>query len=100
AAYEMLLPIFGGDEQRTMAYLRRVVGSVLRRPLEVGVEALGRKDDSLDAIDRVCRKDFAMYGTYYDIAFERPDPATFEMRVSRCFFRDYFARHGQVPVTT
>jgi len=100
AAYEKLRPLFDGDGDRTIRYLRRVLGAVLRRPLEAGVEALGKRDDALDAIDKVCRKDFAMYGSYYDIEFTRPDADTFEMTVGRCFFRDFFDRHGEVPVTT
>lgn len=100
AAYETLLPMFDGDEARTIRYLRRVFGGILRRSLELGVEALARKDNALDAVDTACRKDFAMYGSYYGIDFERPDPDTFEMRVGRCFFRDFFARHSAAPVTT
>ena len=41
-----------------------------------------------------------MYGSYYDIAFDRLDAGTFEMRVHRCFFRDHFARRGNLPLTT
>jgi len=72
---------------------------VLRRPLEVAVEALGDRDHPLDAVDAACRKGFAMYGTYFDIAFERPDAAEFDMTVRRCFFRDFFDRHDATPVT-
>jgi hypothetical protein len=100
AAFEILKPMFDGDDRRTIMYLQRVVGSVLQRPLEVGVEALIKRDPSLDSIDAICRKDFAMYGSYFDIEFGRPDPDTFEMRVDRCFFRDFFDRHGARPVTT
>jgi hypothetical protein len=32
--------------------------------------------------------------------FERPEPGTFEMRVERCFFHDFFARHDARLVTT
>ena len=32
--------------------------------------------------------------------FERPDPQVFEMKVRRCFFRDFFARHEAMLVTT
>jgi L-2-amino-thiazoline-4-carboxylic acid hydrolase len=31
---------------------------------------------------------------------ERQDPDTFEMRVERCFFHDFFARHDARLVTT
>jgi hypothetical protein len=33
-----------------------------------------------------------MYDSYFDIEFDRPDPDTFEMRVERCFFRNFFDR--------
>jgi L-2-amino-thiazoline-4-carboxylic acid hydrolase len=41
-----------------------------------------------------------MYGSYYDIAFDRQDADTFEMRVHRCFFRDHFTRRDNLPLTT
>jgi hypothetical protein len=100
AAFEIMQPMFDGDQRRTIRYLQRVIGSVLQRPLQVGVEALIKHDPSLESIDAVCRKDFAMYGSYFDIEFDRPDPDTFEMRVERCFFRTFFDRHGARPVTT
>jgi hypothetical protein len=100
AAYETLVPLFDGDERRTILYLQHVFGAVLRRSFEVAVEALAKRDHPLDALDAACRKGFAMYGSYYGIEFDRVDPATFEMRVSRCFFHDFFTRHGAPQVTT
>ena len=100
AAYETLLPIFADDRRRTLRYLQHVVGSLLRRPLEMGVEALARQDDPLDAVDRACRTFVGIYGEYFDIGFDRPTEDTLEMRVDRCFFRDFFARNQTTPVTT
>lgn len=100
AAHETLLPLFDGDSRRTVSYLQHVFGAVLRRSLEVAVEALARRDDPLGAVDRACRTGFAMYGTSFDIAFDRPDEATFVMEVGRCFFHDFFTRHGAGEVTT
>ena len=39
-----------------------------------------------------------MYGSDFGIEFGRPDPDTFEIRVDRCFFRDFFDRHDARPV--
>ena len=100
AAYETLLPVFDGDERRTRLFLQHVVGAVARRPFEIAFEALSKRPNPLDAIEAACRKEVPLYGSYYDIAFERQDADTFEMRVERCFFRDHFARHGNAPLTT
>jgi hypothetical protein len=100
AGFEALVPVFDGDERRTIRYLQHVFGAVLRRSFEVAVEALARRDDPLDAVDRACRTGFAMYGSSFDIDFDRVDGETFEMRVGRCFFHDFFTRHGQPAVTT
>jgi hypothetical protein len=100
AAYEVLLPIFADDRRRTVRYLQHVVGGLLRRPLEIGVEALAHQDDALAAVDRACRTFVGIYGDYFDIAFERPTEDALEMRVGRCFFRDFFARNQATPVTT
>jgi hypothetical protein len=100
AAYEAVLPELDGDQRRTIAFLQQVFGAVLERSVELTVKALRKVDDPLDTLDAGCRKTFAMYGDYYDIEFDRVDPDTFEMRVGRCFFRDFFARHDRTPVTT
>ncbi|MCV2488000.1 L-2-amino-thiazoline-4-carboxylic acid hydrolase [Geodermatophilus sp. YIM 151500] len=100
AAYETLPPVFGHDENRTLRYLRGLVGSLLQRPLEIGMDALGRREDALGAVDVACRRGVAMYGTYFDIGFARPDRDVLEMQVERCLFRDFFARTGDPRVTT
>jgi hypothetical protein len=100
AAAQVLSPVFDGDSRRTILFLQHVLGTVLRRPMEVAFQVLGKREHALDAVDSACRKDFAMYGRYFDIDFERPEPSTFEMRVGRCFFRDFFARHDAQAVTT
>jgi hypothetical protein len=41
AAHETLLPLFDGDEHRTILFLQHVVGAVARRPFEIPFEALG-----------------------------------------------------------
>jgi L-2-amino-thiazoline-4-carboxylic acid hydrolase len=41
-----------------------------------------------------------MYGAYFDISYERQDDDTFEMRAERCFFLDFFSRHGNPLLTT
>jgi L-2-amino-thiazoline-4-carboxylic acid hydrolase len=65
-----------------------------RRPVR------GKRDDALGAIEAACRKEAPFYGSYFDIAFDRQDADTFEMRAERCFFRDYFARHDNMLLTT
>jgi hypothetical protein len=100
AAYETLLPIFDGDQRRTILFLQHVVGAVARRPFEVAFEALSKREHPLDAIEKACRMEGPLYGSYYDIAFDRPDAGTFEMRVQRCFFRDHFTRRDNPLLTT
>ncbi|MBM2623786.1 L-2-amino-thiazoline-4-carboxylic acid hydrolase [Actinoplanes sp. LDG1-06] len=100
AAYEVLLPVLGGDERRTVLFLRHVVGEVARRPFEVAFSALGRRPEPMDAIEKACRKEAPLYGDYYEMAFERPGPGNFEMRVGRCFFLDHFTRRGNPGLTT
>jgi hypothetical protein len=100
AAYEVLLPLFDGDARRTHAYLRRQVGTLLKRPLELSMSVIGQREDPLETFDAASRAGVAMYGTYFRFAFERPDPDTVQIRVGRCLFRDFFARHDAVPVTT
>jgi hypothetical protein len=100
ASYEKLLPLFDGDEQRTILYLQHVMGTVLKRPYEVTFSTLSKRDQPLDKIDKVCSKMKGMYGKGWDFDFARPDSGTFEMNVSHCFFRDFFDRHDARLVTT
>jgi hypothetical protein len=69
-------------------------------------EELSDADDDM-AVDRPAKGLLTMasvvlaaFEVYFDIAFSPPDPDTFEMRVDRCFFRDFFDRHDARPVTT
>jgi hypothetical protein len=100
AADEAVRPELGGDQRRTIAFLQQVFGAVHERSVELAVKALRHADDPLDTIDAGCRTTFAMYGSYFDIEFDRVTADAFEMRVGRCFFRDFFARHDVIPLTT
>ena len=68
--------------------------------MEVVVEALASGDAPLDALANAMQGSTAMYGSYFDFEFDRPDADTFEMRVTRCMFHDFFARHDATLVTT
>jgi len=64
AAYETLLPLFDDDQRRTILFLQHVVGAVARRPFEIAFEALGKREHPLDAIEKACRKEAPLYGSY------------------------------------
>ena len=100
AAYETLLPLFEGDERRTILYLQHAMGPVLRRPYDLMFSTLNEREDPLDKIDQACRKTVGVYPDYFEFDFQRPDPGLFEMKIRRCFFRDFFDRHDARLVTT
>jgi hypothetical protein len=76
------------------------MGGVLERPYEILFGTLSERQDALDKLDKACGKMKAVYPAYFEWDFERPDPGTFEMKVKRCFFHDYFARHDAPLLTT
>ena len=92
AAFEILRPEFDGDERRTILYLQHVFGTVLRRTFETTFELITSRENPLDDYEKAVRKQRPMYGSYFEMPLERQDPGTFEMRVERCFFHDFFAR--------
>ena len=96
AAFETLRPEFDGDERRTILFLQHVFGTVLRRTFEW----ITSREDPLDDYEKAVRKERPLYGSYFEMPLERLDPGTFEMRVERCFFHDFFARHDARLVTT
>jgi len=100
ASFETLLPLFDGDERRTILYLQHVMGEVLKRPYELAFKTLSGRKDPLDKIDKVCGAEGPFYGAGWDIDFERPEPARFEMNIRRCFWNDFFGRHDARLVTT
>jgi len=100
AGYEALLPELDGDERRTILFLQHVFGEVLERTIDVVIAALARGDEPLDAVEKAMRQSSGMYGSYFDFEFDRADRDNFEMRVRRCLFRDFFARHDALLVTT
>ena len=100
ASFETLLPVFDGDERRTVLYLQHVMGEVLTRPYEIAFKTLSERKNPLDKIDKACRAEEPFYGAGWDIDFERPKPDLFEMNVRRCFWHDFFGRHDARLVTT
>jgi hypothetical protein len=100
ASFETLLPLFDGDERRTILYLQHVMGEVLTRPYEIAFKTLSEREHPLDKIDKVCRAEAPFYGAGWDIDYERPNPGLFEMKVKRCFWRDFFDSHDSPLVTT
>ena len=55
---------------------------------------------ALDKIDKACSSMMGVYPVYFEWGFGRPDPGTFEMKVHRCFFHDFLARHDGELLTT
>jgi hypothetical protein len=100
ASFEKLLPLFEGDERRTILYLQHVMGEVLTRPYEIAFKALSERKEPLDKIDKACRAEAPFYGKAWDIDYERPKPELFEMNVRRCFWHDFFDGHDARLVTT
>jgi L-2-amino-thiazoline-4-carboxylic acid hydrolase len=100
ASFETLLPLFDGDEHRTILLLQHAMGPILRRPYELMFERLSKKDQPLDAIHRACRGSKGIYGAGWDIDYERPKPGLFEMNVHRCLWRDFFTHHDAPLVNT
>jgi hypothetical protein len=98
AAYETLLPVLG-DERRTILYLQHALGSSLRRTYELTFQFLSERRRPLDKIEKVCEQTSALYGSGWDMELTRPTPELFEMKVHRCFWAGFFARH-QVPLVT
>jgi L-2-amino-thiazoline-4-carboxylic acid hydrolase len=100
ASFEKLLPLFAEDERRTILFLQHVMGTVLKRPYQLMFQTLSKREEPLDKIDKACRTMEPLYGAGWDMKFERPEPGLFEMKVRRCFFRDFFTRHDATLVTT
>ena len=82
ASYENLLPLFDGDERRTILFLQHIMGGVLERPYEVMFGTLSERKDALDKIDKACSSMMGVYPEYFIWEFGRPDPSTFEMKVA------------------
>ena len=100
AAFETLLPLFEGDRRRTILYLQHALGPSLRRPYELSFQFLSERSEPLDKIQKVCDKLPDLYGDGWDMETVRPERGVYEMKVHRCFWRDFFARHDAQPVTT
>ena len=100
ASYEKLLPVFEEDERRTILFLQHVMGGVLERPYEILFGTLSKREDALDKLEKACGSMKAIYPAYFEWEFGRPDPGTFDMKVKRCFFHDFFARHDAALLTT
>ena len=100
ASYEALLPFLDGDKARTILRLQQVMGTVLKGPYEFAFGTLSKREDPLDKIDSACRKEEPFYGEGWDIEYDRPRQDLFEMKVHRCFYKEFFERHENRLLTT
>jgi hypothetical protein len=75
ASFETLLPVFGGDERRTILYLQHVMGEVLTRPYELAFKTLSERDNPLDKIEKVCRAEGPFYGAGWTSTSSGPSRA-------------------------
>lgn len=66
-SFETLLPLFDGDERRTILYLQHVMGEVLTRPYELAFKTLSEWEHPLDKIDEVCLAEATSFGAGWDI---------------------------------
>lgn len=66
-SFETLLPLFDGDERRTILYLQHVMGEVLTRPYELAFKTLSEWEHPLDKIDEVCLAEAPLFGAGWDI---------------------------------
>jgi hypothetical protein len=76
AAFETLLPMFDGDERRTILYLQHEMGTVLKRPYELMFQTLSQRGDALDKIEKACGSMKALYGAGWEFDFDRPEPGS------------------------
>lgn len=100
AAFENLVPLFDGDEKRTIRYLQHAMSPVLKRPYDMTFSTLNKQDHALDKIEKTCRVMVKLYPAHFEFDFQRPEPGLFEMNVRRCFWHDFFGRHDATAVTT
>ena len=100
ASYETLLPFFDNDKERMIRELLQMRRAVLEKPYETIFGGLSRREDGLDKLESACRKEEPFYGASWDIEYARPREDLFEMKVHRCFYRDFFERHDMLLLTT
>ncbi len=98
-AYEVLVEEIG-DPDRTIAYLQHVFGESLEHMSSLATALLFRaKDDPMDLIEQFLRKWTISYGDTMNFEFTREGSEAIEMRITKCFMKEYFDRHGIVSVT-
>ena len=100
AAYETLGPIID-DDLRTIVYLQHVFSEALGHQSSLMTAALLRSnhEDGLNTLETFLRSLSKFYGEAMVFECERAGN-TFEMRVTTCFFKDFFYRRGLLDVTT
>ncbi len=98
AAHEQLCEYV--DPVESLGLLRHVFGELLARTMGVTTRKVTGTTSPLDSLEKTYRAMAKMYGSYFQFEFDRPSPDDFVMQVHRCYFRDFFERHGALEVTT
>ncbi len=100
ASYELLREEVG-DKNRTILLLQHVfTESTARMNSAASGFMLRRKGRQLDVVASFLEPLTKLYGESMSFEFERHEDEYLEMRVTRCFFRDFFDERGLQDVTT
>jgi hypothetical protein len=103
ASYEVLLDEIG-DAPRTIAFIQHIFVESVEHTSSLSTGLLFRAGkDSEKTITSFMGQLTGMYGRAMTFEFEEKvedDGKVFEMRVTNCFFKNFFEQHGLTEVTT
>jgi L-2-amino-thiazoline-4-carboxylic acid hydrolase len=100
AAFEVLGDVVA-DRDRTILFLQHVFSESMVHSNALATRLLLRRGSNrLDAVESFMRPLTRIYGKAMGFEFERRGDEWFEMSVTRCFFKEFFDRHGERDVTT
>ena len=100
AAFEILGEVVG-ERERTILFLQHVFTESMVHVNSLATRLLLRRGaGGLDGVDAFVRPLTRIYGRTMEFEFERRGDEWLEMRVTRCFFKEFFDRRGERDVTT
>ena len=76
-------------EDEVMAAIKARAEEIVEEDKDLETDGPSKGEDALDKLEMACRKMQTFYPAYFEWDFGRPDPGTFDMKVKRCFFRDF-----------
>ncbi len=100
ASYQVL-GAESGDDEKTIDFLQRVIKKIGRRSTKLSTWMLmGVPGNRMKTLEKALETGVDAFGETFEYEGERNGDESYELKMTRCFFYNYFSKHGVPRLTS